>query len=324
MSAFLLGDGRGERPRKRRVAALLGTALVASACNLIEPNVPPERLPRFERDGAHPRVALVLGSGGPRGFAHIGVLKALEDAGVHPDLIVGSSVGAMVGALYAAGYDARSLERMAYGINLFDFLEVSMIWGGPASGRAVQAYVNKAVGGRAIEQLETRFAAVAPRMPGRELVIFNRGDTGLAVRASGASPGEFQAVKFGGASYIDGDEASPVPIHVARMLGARVVIAVDVSAFAADTPPNVPQEWIDKDARRARQVRAEAPEADVMIHPDIGYYAGHDEEYRRHVIAIAERVAREEMPKVKAAIAKAGLAGPQAASARIPDGEASR
>jgi NTE family protein len=316
-SAF--GEGRF-----RRVASILALALAACSCNLIEPNVPVARLPRFERDNSHPRVALVLGSGGPRGFAHIGVLKALEDAGIHPDLIVGSSVGAMVGALSAAGYDARSLERMAYGINLFDFLEVSMIWGGPASGRAVQSYVDKAVGGRTIEQLKTHFAAVATRLPDRELVIFNRGDTGLAVRASGASPGEFQPVKFGGHSYVDGDEESPVPIHVARMLGARVVIAVDVSAYAEDTPPNVPQEWIDKDARRARQVRAEAPEADVMIHPDIGYYAGHDEEYRRRVIAIAERVTREEMPRVKAALARAGAEAPQAVSARMPAGDTSR
>ena len=307
MSEFLLGDGRGERRRKRRVAALLGTALITSACNLIEPNVPPDRLPRYEPDKVHPRVALVLGSGGPRGFAHIGVLKALEDAGIHPDLIVGSSVGAMVGALYAAGYDARSLERMAYDINLFDFLEVSMIWGGPASGRAVQAYVNKAVGGRTIEQLKTRFAAVATRLPDRKLVIFNRGDIGLAVRASGASPGEFQVVKFGGQQYIDGDELSPVPIRAARAWGARFVIAVDVSAYASTTPPGVPQSWIDKDARRARQIAAEAPQADVMLHPDIGYYAGFDEDYRRHVIAVAEAYTRAHMAQIRAALAAKGL-----------------
>jgi NTE family protein len=251
------------------------------------------------------RIALVLGSGGPRGFAHIGVLKALEDAGIHPDLIVGSSVGAMVGALYAAGYDARTLEKMAYGINLFEFLEARMLWGGAASGRAVQAYVNKAVKGRTIEQLPTRFAAVAAKMPERKLVIFNHGDAGLAVRASGASPGEFQPVKVGNATYVDGDEASPVPIHAARMLGAQVVIAVDVSAYLNETPPGVPQEWIDKDERRRRQIDAEAHEADVMIHPDIGYYAGHDEDYRHRVIAIAERFARQEMPRVKAAVAKA-------------------
>jgi NTE family protein len=96
-----------------------------------------------------------------------------------------------------------------------------------------------------------------------------------------------------------------VPIHAARMLGAQVVIAVDVSAYLNETPPGVPQEWIDKDERRRRQIDAEAHEADVMIHPDIGYYAGHDEDYRHRVIAIAERFARQEMPRVKAAVAKA-------------------
>jgi NTE family protein len=289
----------------KRFAALLATALLASACNLIEATVPPDRLPRFEARPAHPRIALVLGSGGPRGFAHIGVLKALEEAGIKPDLIVGSSVGSMVGALYAAGYDAATLEKMAYGINLFEFLEISKLWGGPASGRAVQAYVDKAVHDRPIESLGIPFAAVATRMPDRQLVVFNHGDVGLAVRASGASPGEFQPVEFGGASYVDGDESSPVPIRTARKLGAQVVIAVDVSAYLSETPPGVPQEWIDKDERRRRQINAEAPGADVMIHPDIGYYAGHDEAYRRRVIAAAERFTRAEMPKVWAALAKA-------------------
>jgi len=287
-----------------RTLAAAVLALAASACNWVERSIPPERLPRFEPWSVRPRVALVLGSGGPRGFAHIGVLKALEEAGVHPDLVVGSSVGAMVGALYAAGYDAHKLEDMAYGLNLFEFLEANMMWGGAASGRAVQAYIDKAVGDRPMEALGIHFAAVATRLSDRKLVVFNHGDTGLAVRASGASPGEFKPVRVGNEMYIDGDEASPVPIRVARELGAQVVIAIDVSAYLEQTPPGVPQEWIDKDERRAKQIRAEAPGADVLIHPDIGYYAGHDEDYRRRVIAIAERVAREQMPRVKAAIAK--------------------
>src|SRR5206468_8793845 len=101
----------------RRAATQLiaaAVAFVATGCNLIEPTVPPERIPRFVADNKPARVALVLGSGGPRGFAHIGVLKALEDAGVKPDLIVGSSVGSIVGVLYAGGYNARQLEEMAY------------------------------------------------------------------------------------------------------------------------------------------------------------------------------------------------------------------
>jgi NTE family protein len=307
----------------------VAAAVLASACNWAERSIPPERIPRFEPTAMRPRIALVLGSGGPRGFAHIGVLKALEAAGVHPDLVVGSSVGAMVGALYAAGYDARKLEDMAYGLNLFEFLEPNMVWGGAASGRAVQAFIDKAVGDRPIESLGMPFAAVATRLSDRKLVVFNHGDTGLAVRASGASPGEFKPVRIGSDMYVDGDEASPVPIHIARELGAQVVIAVDVSAYLEQTPPGVPQDWIDKDARRARQIRAEAPQADVMIHPDIGYYAGHDEGYRRRVIEIAEQVTREEMPKVLAAVAKAAPASKadganaagrdlEVAAARIP------
>jgi len=311
----------------RRLARALAAAIaVALAGCGSAPDVPPDRLPRFVAPtGPAPRVALVLGSGGPRGFAHIGVLKALEEAGVKPDLIVGSSVGAMVGALYASGLSANELERMAYDINVMQFFEFRMLGGKPATGEALENYVNEHVQGRPMEKLGTRFVAVAARLSDGKLALFDHGDTGLAVRASSASPGQFDPVAIGNERYVDGDEASPVPIHVARELGARVVIAVDVSAYAQGTPPGVPQEWIDKDARRARQVAAEAPEADVMIHPDIGYYAGENEAYRRRVIAIAETVAREKLPAIRLALDRASPAGGQGAPmARIPSGEASR
>jgi NTE family protein len=285
-------------------------------------------MPRFEpATGAVPRVALVLGSGGPRGFAHIGVLKVLEENGVHPDLIVGSSVGAMVGALYAAGLNAGELEALSRSLNVMEFFEMRMLSGGLASGSKVQSYVNDKVGGAPIEGLRLRFAAAATRISDGRLALFNHGDTGLAVRASSASPGQFEPVKIGSDSYVDGDEASPVPIRAARQLGAKLVIAVDVSAYEKDTPPGVPQSWIDKDARRARQVAAEAPEADILLHPNIGYYAGADEKYRTRVTELAERYAREQLPAIRAAYARVGLAWPsaQAAStARSPSGEASR
>ena len=286
-----------------RALAILLSAFVLAACG--PDDVPASRLPRFEPLHLKPRVALVLGSGGPRGFAHIGVLKVLEEAGLKPDLVIGASVGALVGALYADGMNATQLQKLADQINVAEFFfELRVLRGLPASGGAVQEYVDEKVDGRTIEQLKIPFAAAATRLSDRTLALFNRGDTGLAVRASSASPGQFEAVKIGDDLFIDGDEASPVPIRVARELGAQVVIAIDVSAYLEQTPPGVPQEWIDKDERRAKQIRAEAPGADVLIHPDIGYYAGHDEDYRRRVIAIAERVAREQMPRVKAAIAK--------------------
>jgi NTE family protein len=270
-------------------------------------------------------VALVLGSGGPRGFAHIGVLKALDDAGVKPDLIIGSSVGSMVGALYAAGLTGRELEQLAYGINVLEFFEFRVLGGGLATGAAIQSYVDAKVGGLPIERLKTPFVAAATRVADGRIALFNHGDVGLAVRASGASPGQFEPVRIGDQLYVDGDEASPVPIEAARRLGAKVVIAVDVSAYAQDTPDTAPREWIEKDERRARQVALEAKDADVMIHPNIGYYAGHTEPYRRKVIEIAERVAREKMPAIQAALARAGVeTSHTAAMARMPAGDASR
>ena len=140
-----------------------------------------------------------------------------------------------------------------------------------------------------------------------------------------SSPGQFEPVRIGDELYVDGDEASPVPIHAARSLGAKVVIAVDVSAYAADTPPSVPREWVVKDERRARQVAAEAPEADIVVHPNIGYYAGHTEPYRRKVIALAEQATRAKLPAIEAALARAGVPSLQnVPTARIPLGEASR
>jgi NTE family protein len=288
----------------RRVAALVAAAMLAACFGPDE--VAPERIPRFEplASASRPNVALVLGSGGPRGFAHVGVLKVLEAEGIKPDLIVGASVGAMVGALYAGGMNAAQLEREAYGINVMKFFELRMLGGGLASGAMTQQWVNEHVGRRPLETLGTTLVITATRVRDGSLVMFNRGDTGLAVRASSASPGQFEPVRIGEETYVDGDETSPVPIRVARSLGARVVIAVDVSAYEATTPAGVPQDWIDKDKRRARQVALEAPSADVLLHPDIGYYAGHSEGYRRGVIEIAERYTRAQLPAIRAALAK--------------------
>jgi NTE family protein len=298
---------------------VLFLGLLLAACPA--PETAPDQLPRFQPLDHKPTLALVLGSGGPRGFAHIGVLKVLEENGVKPDLIVGSSVGAVAGALYASGIGAADLQRLAQEINVAKFFELGMLGIGHASGVATQKYVNAHVGGKPIESLKIPFAAAATRVRDGKLVLFNRGDTGLAVRASSANSESFKPVRIGDEEYVDGDDASPVPIHAARMLGARVVIAVDVSAYAEDTPPNVPREWVEKDARRARQIAAEAPEADLLLHPNIGYYAGHNEEYRRRVIALAEAYTRKHIPQIRAAVERAAQV---ASTARAPSGVTSR
>ena len=291
---------------KSRLLAIGLSAFVLAACG--PDDVPTARLPRFEPLHVKPRIALVLGSGGPRGFAHIGVIKVLEEAGLKPDLVIGASVGALVGALYADGMNAAQLQKLADQINVAEFFfELRVLRGEPASGGAIQTYVDEKVDRKTIEQLKMPFAATATRLSDRSLAIFDRGDTGLAVRASSASPGQFEAVKIGDDMYIDGDEASPVPIRAAKSMGADVVVAIDVSAYLEDTPAGVPEAWKVKDERRAKQIKEESRQADVMLHPNIGYYAGHDESYRRRVIEAAERYTREQLPRIREILAKHGV-----------------
>ena len=287
----------------------------------------PDRQPRFvEPQGAPPRIALVLGSGGPRGFAFVGVIKVLEEIGVKPDLVVGTSVGAMVGALYASGMDSARLERTAYELSMIEFFELGTLVGRP-SGRPLQKYINRQLGERPIEELPIPFAATATRVSDRSLVVFNAGDVGLAVRASSASPGDFQPVRVGEELYIDGDEMTPVPIRVARRLGAMVVIAVDVSAHPEEEPPDAPRAWVEKDRRRAVQIADEAREADVLLHPSIGYDISMREWYRRRVSGTAEAYTRERIPQIRAALSRLNSDAREAqavSTARIASGEASR
>jgi NTE family protein len=306
-------------------AALAGAIAIVSllgGCRWFAAEVPSERLPRFAPLTEKPRIALVLGSGGPRGFAHIGVMKVLEENGIRPDLIVGCSVGAMVGAISAAGMSAAELEDLSQKIKVTEFFEIGMLGLGKSTGVVTQNYVNERIGGKPIEQLKVRFAATATRLRDKQLVVFTRGDTGLAVRASSANLETFQPVKIGDDYYVDGDEASPLPIRAARSLGAQVVIAVDVSAYPEDTPPGVPREWVVKDERRAKQTALEAPLADVILHPNIGYYAGHSDDYRRRVIRLAENYTRKQIPVIRAALARAGVQAN--ATERMPSGVASR
>ena len=305
----------------QRIATIMA-ALLMAACVASE-EVPPERTPRFEKPAARPNVALVLGGGGPRGFAHVGVIKVLEEAGIRPDIVVGTSVGALVGALYASGIEARRLEAEAMDLNVAQFFELRMVIGKHSTGSYTQSWVNERVEHRPLEGLRIPLVATATRVRDGALVLFNRGDTGLAVRASSATPDMFEPVRIGKETYIDADDMNPVPIRVARSLGARVVIAVNVQAYADTTPPDVPREWVDKDARRAKLVEKEVHDADVVLHPDIGYYAGHSADYRRRVIGLAEQYTRAKLPEIKAAMAAAAAAYPSSTE-RMPAGVASR
>lgn len=279
--------------------------------------------PRFEplRSGAKPRVALVLGGGGPRGFAHVGVLKALEEAGFEPDFVVGASVGAMIGALYADGVPVAEIERIAMELNPLRFISLGGS-GARGNASAIEDFINEQVGYKPLQSLRRPLAAVAARPDDRSLRIFAWGNTGVAVRASSAMPGQFAPTRILGVDYIDGDELSPVPIRAARELGADVVIAVDVSAHLSSTPPTAPEAWRVRDRRRAAQVAEEAPLANVLIHPDLGYYADIREPYRIKCIKLGREAAEKALPQIRAALAqaKARLAMEDSAGTAIEPG----
>ena len=252
---------------------------------------------------ARPQVALVLGSGGRRGFAHAGVLRALESGGIRPDLIVGVSIGSVIGALYAGGMSAAEVEKLALELELSTFRDLSWLHWGQVRGQKLQNFVNERVHDKPLESLGVRFAVVATRQSDGALQIFNSGDTGAAVRASSAVPGQFYAVRIAGVTYIDGDVASPVPVRAARTLGAVVVIAVDISARIDNVPQGVPEDWLRTDRERRKRIDAETAFADVTIHPDIGYFAGTSGNYRARVIAAAADATRAALPRIRSAIA---------------------
>ena len=292
-----------EAGAKRRPAWGLLLGLVLAACGdgpevaavADMPRADPAAIPRPSR------LALVLSSGGPRGFAHIGVLKVLEDAGVRPDLIVGSSSGALVGVLYASGMSATALEAKALAIGGSDVFDYDL-FRRRISGTALQTFVNETIGGRPLHRLRVPVAVVATRADDGLAVAFTRGDAGAAVRASSAVPGSFAPVQIATVTYIDGDVGAPLPIALARALGAERVIAVDAAQNVARAPPpsGAPASWTAEAVARRIKIAREAPLADVLVEPPLPYITGFSLDYRRMAIATGEAAARAALPQITA------------------------
>lgn len=285
---------------------VLGLAALLLGCMAGVPDYRGADAPAFRPldagDGKQPKLALVLGGGGPRGFAHIGVLKVLQAAGIEPDLIVGTSSGAFVAALFAAGLGAADLERRALELSRADIADVSIFSGRNLIGQALQDYVNRNVEHRRMEQLSVAIAIVATRRDTGAWALFTAGNVGMAVRASSAQPGSYLPVRINGIEYVDGDLSNPVPIAAARELGAQRIIAVDVSQNVgrAPAPDWAPPAWTEEAVARRRLIEAEAGLADVVIEPPLPYLVSFDVAYRRMAIASGERAALAALPRLLA------------------------
>lgn len=258
-----------------------------------------------------PRVALVLGSGSARGFAHIGVIKALEAARIKPDLIVGTSAGALIGAFYAAGFSGAQMEDLALKVKDIDIVDMSTgTKRGMIIGDTLQTFVNRATRERPIETLSIPFIAVATRLRTGEIATFRSGDLGLAVRASCSVPGVFIPPKINDVDYVDGGLVSPVPVRIARDAGADFVIAVDVSSGPLNaTPVGIYEQVMHSFEIMGRSLaKLEADQADVVIRPDLARLASTDFSSRSAFIQIGQSAGTRFAPVVleKLALWRAG------------------
>lgn len=268
---------------KRRALLLSTLGAALGGCEFSQAPLPDEQQPRFVPWAEPARLALVLSSGGPRGFSHIGALKALHEIGIKPDLVVGASVGALLGSVMCAGASMAEIEQIGLDFDFKSLVRLSLTSGYKLSGSGVADFVNEEItrrlGHTALERLPLRFAAVAADAHSGELAAFNRGDAGRAVQASAAIPGRFDPVLIQGRLYADADLHAPMPVRWTRSAGARKIIALDCSARTHNPPPGS-ESYREADLKKRALSDAEAKFADLTLHPDIGYWVRLTREYR--------------------------------------------
>ena len=252
------------------------------------------------------RIGLALGGGAARGFAHIGVIKALEAQGIHPEIVVGTSAGSVVGALYASGLNGFALQKTAMEMDEATISDWALpLFGsstGVLKGEALQSYVNKAVKNQPMEKLKLRFGAVATDLKNGEPILFQRGNTGQAVRASSAVPSVFQPVKIGTRSFVDGGLVAPVPVRFVREMGADFIIAVNISSQtdvqATVSSLDVLMQTFTIMGQRLNHY--ELKDADIVIQPALGKMGSADFTGRNLAILAGEQAAAALMPQIKA------------------------
>jgi NTE family protein len=294
----------------KKIALVIFLLISVTACTVAK--APP---PVVERPPA--KIALALGGGAARGFAHVGVIKALEAQGISPDIVVGTSAGSVVGALYAAGLDGFQIQELSMTMEEDQVIDGSGMYRciaetvvsdkrGCIKGQALQDFINRNVKDRPIEKLNKTFAAVATNLSTGEMMVFRTGNTGLAVRASSSVPVFFQPVTINGQDYVDGGLVAPVPVSIARTLGADFVIAVDISDRPRDrkTEGIVDIMWQTFSIFGQTINRDELPKADVVVRPVTYGLPSSDTSGRNKAVLEGEKAVAAILPELKAKLAK--------------------
>ena len=252
-----------------------------------------------------PRIGLALGGGAARGFAHIGVIQVLEEAGIRPDLVVGTSAGSLVAALYASGKSGAELGLMADAMDETAITDWSFPGRGLIRGEALARFVRDNTGGRSIEQMRVPLGIVATDLDNGQAILFQLGDPGVAVRASSAVPAVFQPVRIGSREYVDGGLVAPVPVSFARQMGAELVIAVDITELPDGAATgDVMRILLQTFSIMGRSInRFELRDADVVLRPRLAGVSGADFAARKRSIQAGREAALAALPQLKARIA---------------------
>ena len=254
-----------------------------------------------------PRIGLALGGGAARGFAHVGVIQVLEEAGIRPNLVAGTSAGSLVAAIYASGKSGVQLQQVAETMEEATIADwtLPIFSRGLLRGDALARYVNTQVGSRLIENMPLPLGIVATDLNSGQDMLFQRGDTGTAVRASSSVPAVFQPVRIAGRDYVDGGLVSPVPVRAARKMGAELVIAVDISS-----PPDVNLAGGTLDillqtfSIMGKSINGfELRDADVVVRPALTGISSADFGARKRSIEAGRQAMLQALPQLRALIA---------------------
>lgn len=277
---------------------LLSTALLAG-CDTTHktpsPAVKPSRAPV---------IALALGGGGAKGFAHIGVIKVLESHGIKPKIVTGTSAGSFVGSIYASGKTPFQLQELALKLDESDIRDLTISTQGFVTGQKLQDFVNKQVNNKSIQQFPIRFAAVATQLDNGKKTAFNQGNAGQAVRASCSIPNVFVPATINGVRYVDGGLVSPIPVQTARDMGADIVIAVDISARPDGSKATGLLGLLDQTINIMGQqsITQELQQADVVIKPLVGNLGVMDLDARHQSILQGEKAAQLQIAQLQRVI----------------------
>ncbi len=251
-----------------------------------------------------PVIAIALGGGGAKGFAHIGVIKVLESHGIKPKIVTGTSAGSFVGSIYASGKTPYQMQQLALTLKESDLRDLTLNSQGIVLGQKLQNYINLNVGNKPIEKFPIRFAAVATRLDTGRRADFIKGNAGQAVRASCSIPNVFVPTNINGVKYVDGGLVSPIPVETAKAMGADIVIAVDISARPAGNKPTSMWGLLDQTINIMGQqsIDKELSAANVVIQPKVGHLGTLDLSSSNEAILEGEKAAQLKIKSIETAI----------------------